>query len=194
MRNITLFVSIFLLYSTGCVPSLHPLYIEQDLVYEPNLIGLWTYESGESVELSKLDVNKYQVVYSRPEGGAATFVGHLMKIDGSMFMDLFPKHPIQHLNPEMNSVYRSGFIPVHSFVHVVQIEPTLQVRMLNISWLHKITKEDPQAIRHEKIGSDIVLTASTSELQAFLLKHLKTKGAFEAMGDLKRKAEAAQSK
>lgn len=197
MRNITLFISIVLLCSTGCVPSLHPLYIEQDVVFDPNLIGLWTHESGESVEFSKLDVNKYQVVYRNPReerAGAATFVGNLMKINGSMFMDLFPEHPNLHFNPEMNSAYRTGFVAVHSFVHVMRIEPTLQVRRLNIDWLQKITKEDPQAIRHEKIGGNVVLTASTNELQAFLLKHLKTKGAFETMGDLKRKAEASPPK
>ncbi len=106
-------------------------------------------------------------------------------------MDLFPKDPDQNSNPETmsNSFNRSHFVPVHSFVHLIQIEPTLQSSSLDIDWLREITTNNPQAIRHEKIGGQIILTASTKELQAFLLKHLKTKGAFKAMGNLQREAE-----
>ncbi len=190
MRNIMLFSGILLLCSTGCVvQSMHPLYTEQDVVFDPNLVGLWSDGSGESVEFSKLGENEYQVVSkdSSEQGvETATWVGHLVKIEGSLFMDLFPKEPDI---PNPNLAYRSHFVPVHSFVHVIQIEPTLQFRTLDFDWLHKITKDNPQAIRHEKIGRDIILTASTKELQAFLLKHLKTEGAFNTSSNLQRKAE-----
>ncbi len=190
MRNIMLFSGILLLCSTGCVvQSMHPLYTEQDVVFDPNLIGLWSHEGSESVEFSKLNEKEYQVVYKNPREqgvGTVTWVGHLVKIEGSLFMDLFPKEPDI---PNPNLVYRSHFVPVHSFVHVIQIEPTLQFRMLDIRWLHKITKDDPQAIRHEKIDGGIILTASTKELQTFLLKHLKTEGAFETLCNLQREAE-----
>lgn len=189
MRNLMLISGLLLMCSTGCVRSLHPLYTEHDVVFDPNLIGFWSMESGESLEFSKLSEKEYHVVYKDPReqgAGTATFVGHLVKIEGSLFMDLFPKEPDQNSNPNPNPLYRSHFVPVHSFAQVIQIEPTLQIRSLDIDWLHKITKDNPQAIRHEKIGRDIVLTASTKELQTFLLNHLETEDAFEEPCSLQR--------
>jgi len=191
MRNITLFIGILLLCSTGCVPSLHPIYFEQDVIFDPKLIGLWTYESGESVEISRLNDKSYQIVYTNPpEQGpsAGFFVGRLVNIDGSMFMDLTPKDPIKSLGPVANSFYRSHIVFAHSFVQVIQTEPTVRIRQLNAGWLDKITQGNPQAIQHVKIDRRIILTATTKELQTFLLKHVKTEGAFDTMADLQRKS------
>jgi len=50
-------------------------------------------------------------------------------------------------------------------------------------WLENHLKQNPKAIQHEILSDRILLpsilfTSSTKELQTFLLKHVKTKGAF----------------
>ncbi|HUP47019.1 MAG TPA: hypothetical protein VM779_16045, partial [Thermoanaerobaculia bacterium] len=49
---------------------------------------------------------------------------------------------------------------------------------LDDKWLTSHLKENPNALRHEWIGKELLITASTAELQAFLLRHVSTKGAF----------------
>ena len=31
----------------GCIPSLHPLYTEKDLVFDESLLGEWTLDDGK---------------------------------------------------------------------------------------------------------------------------------------------------
>jgi len=57
----------------------------------------------------------------------------------------------------------------------------------DLDWLRQVLAADLDAVRHEKIGDDIILTAGTQQLQAFWLKHLDTAGAFGETIDLKRK-------
>jgi hypothetical protein len=57
-------------------------------------------------------------------------------------------------------------------------------------WLKKLVADNPKAIQHEKIDDEIILTASTKDLQTFWLKHLDTNGAFGEPSNMKRKTEA----
>jgi hypothetical protein len=60
-------------------------------------------------------------------------------------------------------------------------------RIAKIKWFIDYLHAHPDAIQHEWIndGKFPVLTAPPAELKAFILKHLKTEGAFENL-DLKR--------
>lgn len=100
-----------------------------------------------------------------------------------MFLDLFPNDP----GLKQNDFYQFHFLSVHTFAHVKQIKPTLQMSFPNPGWLKKLVAENPEAIRHEKIDGEVVLTASTKELQAFWIKHLETKGAFGEPSNMNRK-------
>ena len=75
---------------------------------------------------------------------------------------------------------------------VPQIQPTLQMGFLNADWLDKLLKKSPRALRHQRQGEDkgFVLTASTKELQKFLLKHVNDKDAFGEPSEFKREKEA----
>jgi hypothetical protein len=53
---------------------------------------------------------------------------------------------------------------------------------LDYDWLEKLLEKNPKAIRHHIIEDHgdgrLVLTADTAELQRFVVKHLKTEGAW----------------
>ena len=51
------------------------------------------------------------------------------------------------------------------------IQPQLKMRLALESNIEELLQEDPNAIKHMPIGDRLVLTASTKELQAFVLKH-----------------------
>lgn len=167
-----------LILFVGCIRSIYPIYTEQDIVFEPKLIGQWS--EGDSKELwsfSKDKANSYTLVFIDDKGKQGKFSVHLAKIKNKLFLDLFPVVPERDENE--NSFYRLHLIPVHTFIYVKQIEPTLQISFPNKRWFERYITQIPNAIRHEKIDSEIILTASTKDLQAFFLKHLETDGAFD---------------
>ena len=174
----------FLLLLTSCVPSLNPLYTDQDIVFDPTLLGLWTdKDSKETWELTKADEKQYKLIYTDEDGKTGEFTAHLLKVDGRTFLDLTPIEPIL----PQNDFYKRHFLPTHTFALISQTAPTVQISFLEPEWLRKLLVKKPTALRHAKIEDEMLLTASPNELQKFLLDHLNTEGAFGKPISLKRK-------
>lgn len=172
-----------LVLSAGCIRSLHPIYTDKDLVFEPSLIGQWAEDNDREMwAFSKKGSTEYNLVYTDDKGRQGAFSVHLLKIKGNLFLDFLPEEP----DLKENAFYQAHLLPVHTFAHVKQIEPTLQMRFPDPEWLKKLVKEKPGAIRHERIEKEIILTAGTKELQAFWLRHLETEGAFGDASNMKR--------
>jgi hypothetical protein len=202
----TLGTVFILTLTTGCfVRSLHPLYTEQDIVFEPGLVGRWNDDDEAVWAFSRGDGDGYNLVITDDEGNRDPFIAYLVKIEGNLFLDLLPGTT----KLEGTEFYKSLFLPVHTFCHIKQIEPTLQMRAPDLGWLEALLEEDPGAIRHEKIQNEIVappasgaeapgnvprrkmqyeiiLTAPTKDLQAFLIEHLHDKDAFGEQSNMKR--------
>ena len=173
-----------LVLSAGCIRSLHPIYTEKDIVFEPSLIGQWAEgDSKETWTFSREGTNAYLLVYTDDTGEKGAFSTRLLKIKENLFLDFFPEEP----DLKENDFYQFHLLPVHTFVHVKQIEPTLQMAFPDPRWLKEHLADNPSAIRHEEIENGIILTAATRDLQAFWLKHLDAEGAFDDPSDMKRK-------
>jgi hypothetical protein len=165
--------------------SLHPLYTDKDVIFEPELLGIWSIEeeddSKETWEFSKNGENAYTLVSTDSDGKQGHFVVHLAKIEGLMFLDLYPAETDLQTDP----LHQMLLIPSHMFLLVKQIRPTLKVSIMEPDWLDKLLDEKPDTIRrHETISNLIVLTASTEELQVFLIKHKTTEGAFSDLAPM----------
>ena len=168
----------------GCIPSLHPIYTEEDLIFVPELLGTWSEEgSDQTWSFSSDDPTSYHLVQTDEQGKKGAFSAHLIRIKGTMFLDLFP----EEREEETTGFYKIHRLPVHTFVFVEQIEPNLKISFMNGDWLESYLEEHPRSLRHENFEDDtIVLTASTKELQAFLLEHVKTKDAFAKPSEMTR--------
>lgn len=165
-KQATVPVLIFLILLAGCVNSLHPLYTEQDLIFDPALLGQWI-AGKETWIVTRQGEKTYSVVNTDEKGEKAIFVGHLLRVGGTMFVDLFPVGPALH-----------DTLRVHTFYLVLRTEPTPQFGWLDGNWLKKYLEKNPDSLRHERFGEEILITASSKDLQRFLLSHLKTEGAF----------------
>jgi len=170
----------------GCVPSLHPLYTEQDLVFEPALAGEWSGKDTGTWAFTRDGEKAYRLVYADTDGKSGEFAAHLLKVQGSLYLDLFPKDP----EIKGNDFYKAHFLPVHTFARVRQIEPTFQMAFLSADWIKKHVKEFPDAIRHETLSDTVILTAQPKDLQAFVARNEKTEGAFGEFSDMTRKTPA----
>ena len=163
----------------GCVPvmSLYPLYTEKDVVFEEKLLGSWLQDNDESTwEFSRTDEpkNAYKLIFADNEDRKGSFVAHLVKLQDRLFLDVYPSElPWEPEDPnKADWLYNSLFlIPAHTFIKVESIEPQLRMRLTIESELKELLEENPDAVRHTTIEDRLVLTASTKEVQAFVLKY-----------------------
>ena len=170
----------------GCIPSVHSLYNERDVVFEPALLGEWTNESSSNtLTFTQKGAKSYNLVF-RGEGGAkAEFVAHLLKVGEWHFLDFYPLESAAL----QNDFYKCNFLPMHTFMRVREIEPGLRLEILKTDWLLEYLANNPEAIKHEKVKDSLMLTAKPAELQAFLLKHEKTEDAWAEGSSMTRKTE-----
>jgi hypothetical protein len=173
-------VSSFILLA-GCVPSLNPLYFDQDVIFDPALLGVWVEtDSKETWTFTKGVEKEYQLINIDKEGKKSEFVAHLLRIRGEMFLDLLAVKPADLQDNDY-------LLPLHTFVLVLQIGPTARISWLDPDWLREFLERNPAAIRHERVHNGILIIAPTPELQKFLLSNLNTKGAISQPTELKRK-------
>lgn len=181
---------------SGCIPSLHPLYTREDLIFEPSLVGKWQNEDKETWEFQKDGDKKYKLIVT-DDGKKGEFEANLLKLKGIknpeyknvMFIDLYPERSI-FKKSEMPEIYQAHLLPVHHFLLVTQIEPELKMYVLDYDWFDDYIKENPGAVEYEKLEDGGVLTADTKELQKFMVNLINNKvDAFEEMDAMKKITE-----
>lgn len=192
MKRLTALSAIVMaLQIAGCVPSLHPLYTAEDVVFDTALLGEWSKPgSEETFAFTKHGKKAYRVVYTDPDGQQGTFAVRLVELDGHRFLDFFPEREID--DKQDNVFYEAHLVPTHSFMRVEQITPTLQMAPLDPKWMDEFLKMHPNAIRHERTDDQVVLTAPTGELQAFVLEHLDTEDAWGKLSELSRRDDGSE--
>ena len=164
----------------GCVPvlSLHPLYTEDDVVFEKKLLGTWVDDSNETTwEFKRPDESKkqYELIFRDAEGKKGSFVIRLVKLENLLFLDVYPnKYSCKQQDWEkMEWSYNVFFsMPAHTFIKIDSIEPKLRIRLTDDEKFGQMLKEDPNPVKYEVVDDKkLILTASTEELQAFVLEH-----------------------
>jgi hypothetical protein len=180
----------------GCVPilSLHSLYTEEDVVFEEKLLGTWLEDPNKPESTWKFKRieepnNAYNLVLSDEEGKKGSFVAHLVKLEDSLFLDVFPdEFPCDTDDPNKTDwLYNVFFlVPAHTFLKIEQIEPTLKMRIMEPDNVEEMLENDPNLIKHEIVQDRPVLTASTKELQKFMKAHANDEGLFGEPSKMKR--------
>jgi hypothetical protein len=172
---------IILLSLIGCfVLSVHPLYFEENLIFEPDLIGTWG-EDEDTKDLSELWIFKksgdrsYRLIMREEENGEGVFEARLLKLGKHMFLDLFPEEP-----ETGHEFYNMHIIPAHSFIRVSLEGHVLRLGFFDHDWLKKNLEQNKIKIKHERRDDSIVVTASTKELQNFVLEHIEEAFVIEA--------------
>ncbi len=155
----------------GCViQSLYPLYTDETLIFEEKLVGKWVEDDGTVWKFEKSSENEYKMTIT----GEGQFIVHLVELEDMLFLDLFPDEP--HL--EQGDFYKCHLLPVHTFMKVDQIDPNLQLRVMSPEGVSEILKEDPNLLKHEGVDDGIVLTASTNQLQEFVIEYANEESVF----------------
>lgn len=162
--------------------SLHPLYTEKQIIFEEKLLGVWR-ENNIEFKFEKIeDKNSYNLT-AEIEDRKGEFIAHLVKIEDMLFLDLFPQ------KPDLETINLQEFltVPSHMFMKIEQIEPTLQMRLMDPDKITNMLENNPKLLKHEVVNEYcLLLTASTKQLQQFMVKHANDEGLFIEQCDLMR--------
>ena len=178
----------------GCVPSWNPLYTDKDLVFDPQLVGVWKDDAGkESWQFEKSGEKEYKLAYTDENGRKSTFEAHLCKIKDRRFLDLFLTEASEK-DLELNALAVVTLLPAHLFLRVDEVGASLKMAAVNPDWLEKHLAKNPGAVAHRKIGKErVAFTAEPRDLQAFVMKHAEGEELFGGPFTLVREA-SKQSK
>ena len=156
-----------LLLISGCIPSLHPLYTDEDIVFEKTLLGawgndeeIWTFSTDDSVSYD------LTIIY---EEDTSYFEVHMVILNDHYFIDFYPANN-DHL--DIPGHLALNLLAVHTFARISFDKKELQVRHFEPRWLDSLFEQNRIRIKHEVLDDgSIVLTAPTDELQKFVSKY-----------------------
>lgn len=186
-RPSTIFLLAAFLIQTACVPSLNPIYTENDLVFDPSLLGVWTDDDKtETWEFTFADEKEYRLLHTDEQGNKGTFEARLVRIEGKRFLDIAPVRTTS----SQNDFFSGHILSVHSFVEVSQDGKNFRLSYLEPKWLKPFLEKNPSAVRHAFIDGEVVFTDSSKNLQKFIAANLNSPGAFSSPISVKRKEVA----
>jgi hypothetical protein len=185
-------------FLNGCILlSVYPYYSSKDIVFEQSLIGQWTKQedSDEHWKFEKDRERSYKLSIIEKDKPPTIMEAHLFKLRDQLFLDL-----AEAPDSKAGDDIFPPRIPSHMVVKVSQAKATMQLAPLKYQWVVELLDKDAKALRHHVIKQgetlderELVVTASTEELQQFLIKHLDTEAAWKDTVDLKRDPASAKS-
>lgn len=164
----------------GCLRSLHPFYTEKTLIFDQNLIGTWVDKDTSAWTFVQTNAKAYELIYTE-KGSPGRFEAHLVRLGKYTFLDLFPKEPIMQ-----NGFYKFHLVPVHTIMQIWIEERKIRMAMLNHDWFKDQVDKKKVKLAHEHRENEIILTASTEDLQKFVLKYANDPKAFPEPAELRR--------
>lgn len=176
-----------LLAACGPAFSIHPLFADKDVVFDAALLGTWTDPTGDGLPLifERGDADSYEVITQLNDktNVDSVFEMHLVKLGNRVFLDA-----VQTKNRIAGQEVGLGLaVPAHILGQVSVEGNVLHMSLLDQEWMAKQLKAGKISIPHEDVDGDLVLTASTLELQKFVLEHADDAEAFVPMDPLQRK-------
>jgi hypothetical protein len=171
---------------SGCtVRSLNPLYAEKDVVFEPGLLGTWAEhdDADKNWTFQRYGENGYRILCSE---GLKPLEGRLVKLSEHLFLDVTPKRSAHSdmvvvLPDDVDDVFA---VSAHLFVKIELNGDTMRTALLKSDWVEKAADLKTLGLSHIRIGSKVVLTAPTKELQDFVVRYAGDRSVFGNEGVL----------
>jgi hypothetical protein len=192
MKKIALATAFALLFIflSGCLTTLHPIFTEKDLAYDPKLIGTWKTDSTgnkrravitnlsteSSIDLpgniSSIKQKGYLISYQDENGTTSEqYIAFLARIGKHLYFDYYPADKKE--NRKIDEFFDAHFVKMHTSYRVeILKDGSFELSQLDGSYVKTLIDEKKIRISHETDADDnITITASTNELQQYLLKY-----------------------
>jgi hypothetical protein len=197
MKKIIVSLILFsaILCLAGCLTTLHPIFTANDLVTDARLIGNWerakdktkiVYRLPNANELNNLspalqsEAVKIYMLDQKDEQGnlRSTNYAFMVKLGKYYYMDYYPASEKERRLSD--HFFASHYIPMHSIYRIqFQSDNSINVQRLDGGYLEKLIKNKQIRIKHEVMeDGGIFITASTQELQQYLIKYSEVSEAY----------------
>ena len=181
------FLMIFL---SSCLKTLHPIFTVNDIVYEQKLLGTWKTETQGGIEfavitnlaadnaidlpnkIAAIKQKGYLVTYKDKDGKLTEqHIAFLVKLGKHLYFDYFPVY--QKIEEKMDDFFQAHFVKMHTSFRVeIKSDGSFELSQLDESYVTKLIEEKKIRISHEKDSyGDFVITATTEELQQYIIKY-----------------------
>ena len=164
-------IGLLVLASVGCLtaqPSLFPLFTPAESLAIPGIAGTWVEEGDDPMILTlrPLEGSEYEMTLAgdgKAERG--TFAVRFGRLEGDLYWDLTAR-PLD----DEQGLWTVHRLPVHSFAQLRWDEYQLEIRLVEDGRVKDAFQEGRLEVPHLELGTDrdLILTASTGELQRFL--------------------------
>jgi len=182
--------ALLLIFLSSCLTTLHPIFTEKDLAYDPTLIGTWNTENEgkegkviinnlateNSVDLpgniSAIKQQGYFIIYQDKNGKVTDqYIAFLSRIGKHLYFDYFPADKKE--DRKLDEFFGVHFVRMHTSFRVeILKDGSFELSQLDGSYVKSLIDEKKIRISHETDADDnTVITASTKELQQYLLKY-----------------------
>lgn len=180
-----------LIVFSGCLSTLYPFFTEKDLAYNPVIIGEWQYASKaekgsilfQAIPKEKLSELAPGVRKIAAKGYLGTwkdstgklksqYFVFLAKIGNYFYMDRYPTE-MDSVN-QVAAVFKQHYLKMHTCYRVdISNHNLFSMKRLERSFLDDLIKKNEIRMHYAETGdfNKTIITASTEELQAYLLKY-----------------------
>ena len=176
-RTVSL-ISMLALLAGSCIPSLFPLYTEEDLVTDDRIVGTWGAGEMGTWVIERLDYrptsdffssdwsdaenkNTYKLVVIETDGGdtlETEFVMHMLVLGGQHYLNYYP------VNYELDHDFLSWhMVEANNFSKVWITEDSISLGFFDPSYLEELIDENRIKISHIRHDDGILITARTKE-------------------------------
>ena len=181
-------LGLILVFLNGCLTTLHPIFTEKDLVFDPRLVGKWsntedastaTYRPANESELKSLSTalqRNASRIYLREERDAqgklkSKQYAFLVKLGKYYYMDFYPAG--LKGNRMQDEFFATHFVPMHSIYRIrFKNSHSFDIQQLDAKYLETLIRNKKIRIKHEVTeDGGYVITAPTEELQKYIVKY-----------------------
>jgi hypothetical protein len=184
---------------SGCLATLHPLFTEKDLVFDPRLLGKWregnnkehtTIERGTVASFSQLPeklrglADRAYVLTQKDDNEEKKYYGFLTRLGKELYLDFYPFENKAQLG--YDQFYKQHLVKMHRFYSIrFYNEDSFAIREFDGDFLKELIDKNQIRLKHEKrFNGDYVITASTQELQQYVQKYSDVDDAYSSAGVL----------
>lgn len=191
MRTISFLsiIVVFLLLQACIIKSIHPFFKESDLIFKEELLSSWIDQDNNKWVIKRFEDTKnvYEMHQIIPGKKDVIFLTRLFMLDNQYYLDFYPLADTNH--DENSTMFDLHLMPTHSIARVNKLTNNeIHIQWFNEDRLKKLFDENRIKISHEVISDEIshssddktyILTASTDELQKFIIKYGNDDEAFK---------------
>jgi len=197
--SILLGFTFLLIFLSSCLTTLHPIFTEKDLAYDPKLIGTWNIEREGSKErviitnlatenslelpgnISDIKEKGYLISYQHEQGkNPERYIAFLARIGKYLYFDYYPADKKE--DQKLDEFAGAHWVKMHTSYRVeILNDGSFELSQLDGSYVNSLIDQKKIRISYETAADDnIVITASTSELQQYLIKYSDEPEAYDS--------------